>query len=77
MAESDTSLPSRLIPLKSAESVNERLSDGVLRSTVLRPFSVATLVNDRLDFFDDGSFGSPDLRDVLGGFMALRFGGEV
>ena len=60
-----------------AESVADRLKDGVARDVDLRMVSVATLANDRLDFFKSGSFGSPDARDVVGGFIAFRFGGEV
>jgi flagellar biosynthesis/type III secretory pathway ATPase len=77
IADNGASLTSRLMPAKSAESVADRFRDGVTRSVVFLIVSVATLANDRRDFFASGSFGSPDLREVTGGFMAFRFGGDV
>lgn len=77
MADSGTSLPSRLIPCKRAESVADRWRAGVTRSIVLPVLSVATLASDRLDFFASGSFDAPDLRGLVGAFIAFRLGGDV
>jgi hypothetical protein len=77
MAESGTSLPSRLMPSRSAESVADRLSEGVVRSTVRPVLSVATRANERRDFFTSGSFKLPDLRELSGGLAAFRLVGKL
>lgn len=77
IADSGTSLPSRLILFRSAVSVVDRLRAGVTRSMVLPVLSVATLASERRDFFTSGSFNVSKVRDVIGAFIALRLDGAV